>query len=317
MTEPMDFLGTWNLVKRQWRLFVGVGAVAILLSTVLSGASFIKPQYRSRAVLYPVHISTYSIETTSDQLLQLLESNSIRDSVVARFNLVEHYKVDTARAGGRALLELTYNERVRINKTRYESIDIQVYDTDPVVARDMVREIIRQTDLLARRLQRESSSKMLAVVRLGLANTKRQLDSVEVRMTELRKTSGLLDYYAQTREYSRGYVQALSAGNRASKEEVAGMLKDLEEHGGEFIRLQSLNDELLQDYRKQLGQERQVMLDLGKELSYSSVVVEPEVADKKAYPIRWLIVLISTASALLLCYVLVFLRAQGGARDQA
>lgn len=311
MDEPLHFLPTWTVLKRRWRLFAGVAAAAILLSSLFSSPPFIKPKYRSRAVVYPVHISTYSIETTTDQLLQLLESNSIRDSLVERFGLVEHYKVDTARRGGRTLLEAMYNERVSIQKTRYESVDIQVLDEDPVTARDMAAEIIRQADLLARRLQRENSATMLQVVRLGLRNTKRQLDSVEARMGQLR-AAGLLDYGTQAKEYSRGYVQSLAGGGgKAPRQEIDTLLKALEAHGGEFLRLSSLGNELLQAYGEQLSQERQVVLDLGKELSYSTVVVHPEVADKKAYPIRWLIVAISTLSALLLCYVLVSLNGQG------
>jgi len=33
------------------------------------------------------------------------------------------------------------------------------------------------------------------------------------------------------------------------------------------------------------------------------VIVYPEVSDKKVYPVRWLIVLLSTVSALLLCFL--------------
>ncbi|MBK8341327.1 MAG: hypothetical protein IPK99_15680 [Flavobacteriales bacterium] len=36
--------------------------------------------------------------------------------------------------------------------------------------------------------------------------------------------------------------------------------------------------------------------DVSKELTYTNVVGYPEVADRKVFPVRWLIVLISTAA---------------------
>lgn len=314
MHEPLTFQRTLSFVQQRWRLFATVGLAAILLSTLFSGPQFIKPRYRSQAVVYPVHISTYSIETTSDQLLQLLQSNSIRDSLVQRFNLYDHYGIDTSKPASLALLNFMYGERVSIEKTRYESVSIRVTDEDPLLAKDMALEILHQADQLARRLQRKNSQELMEVIRLGLRNTKGRLDSVDGRLNKLRQEHGLLDYTVQVKEYSRGQAQALG---RPAGKEVEARLKALEEHGGEFQLLDALREEITNDYNKQLAQERQVELDLGKEFRYSNVVIYPEVADKKIWPIRWLIVLISTFSALLLCYVLVFLRERSAPAGKA
>ena len=47
--------------------------------------------------------------------------------------------------------------------------------------------------------------------------------------------------------------------------------------------------------------------DVEKELTYCNVITNPVVADKKAYPIRWLIVLISAISTLLLTLIVISL----------
>ena len=54
----------------------------------------------------------------------------------------------------------------------------------------------------------------------------------------------------------------------------------------------------------------QVVNDVTKELTYTNVIVYPEVSDKKVYPIRWLIVAMSTASAVLICFLLMLWREQ-------
>lgn len=312
MDEPMNFKRTFSAAGRHWRLFLAVGAAVVLLSVIFSGPRFLKPRYRSQAVVYPVNISTYSIESTTDQLVQLMASNSIRDSVVHKFGLVKHYGLDTSSAEGRSILHYLWQERVSIEKTRFESVDLEVTDEDPVLARDMVLEVLHQTNLLARRIQRQNSGELLNVVNQDLARTRQKLDSIEKRMDQLRTQDGLLDYEIQTKEVTRGYLAA--GGPRQN--EIAGRLKALEDHGGEFFRLSTLNEQILEEYAKKLAQQRQVQLDLTKELTYSNLVVRPEVPDKKIFPVRWLVVLISTFAALLLCYVLVFLRDQRRAGAQ-
>ncbi len=306
MDEPLNFNRTFSVAGRHWRLFLAVGAGAVVLSAIFSGPRFLKPRYRSQAVVYPVNISTYSIESTTDQLVQLMASNSIRDSVVHKFGLVKHYGLDTSTAEGRSILQYLWQERVSIEKTRFESVDLEVTDEDPVLARDMVLEVLHQTNLLARSIQRHNSGELLQVVDMDLARTRQKLDSVEKRMDQLRTQDGLLDYEIQTKEVTRGYF----AAGGARQNEIAGRLKALEDHGGEFLRLSTLNEQILEEYAKKLAQQRQVQLDLNKELTYSNLVVRPEVPDKKIFPVRWLVVLISTVAALLLCYVLVFLRDQ-------
>lgn len=309
MDDRMTFTRSYSVAGRHWRLFVLVGLVAVVTSAVFSGPRFIKPRYRSLAVVYPVNLNSYSIESRADQLLQLLESNSIRDSVIHNFDLLAHYQMDTAGLGGRAALYNLYKERVTIEKTRYESVEIRVEDEDPVMARDMVESILGQTDQLARRLQRKNSHELLAIIRQGLKEAGARMDSVEGRMNELRSTSGLLDYEAQTKEVTKGYMKAITgSGNKADREEIQKMLDALETSGGEYQRLSDLNTLLIEEYGRKQAEERQALMDINKVLTYTNMVVYPEVSDKKVYPVRWLIVLMSTAMALLLCYILVFLR---------
>ncbi len=311
MDERLNFKPTTALMGRHWRLFALVAVVAIAVSAVLSGPWLLKPRYRSQAVVYPVNLNSYSIESVSDQLLQLLESNSTRDSIISHFHLVEHYGLDTATQGGLNALYYMYSERVKIEKTRYESVDIRVTDENPVQARDMVQEILHQTDLLARSLQRENSRELLAIVRSSIGRTQARMDSVEQRLNQLRQEYGLLDYPTQTKELTKGYMKAIAGnGGRAQQDKIESMLKGLEEHGGEYQRLSLLNQQLIQEYGERMAQERQVLLDVNKVLTYTKVVVYPEVSDKKVYPVRWLIVLVTTAAALLLCYILLFIRDQ-------
>jgi capsule polysaccharide export protein KpsE/RkpR len=312
MDERFSFAYFVDIIVRRWKLFLGVAFLAVAVSALLSGPSFIRPRYRSMAIVYPVNLTSYSIETRADQLLQLMESNSIRDSLIQKFDLRNHYRIDTAQVSDRHILYNVYKERVEISKTRYESVQVEVTDEDPVVARDMVQAILDQVNLLARRLQREKSQEVLRIAERSLSNTKDKLAEVEQRLDTLRNQSGLLAYDAQTKELTKAYMKLLtSGGSQAQKEAVQKMLTGLETKGGEFRSLTDLSNMFRGEYTKSLEEYEHAVNDMTKVLTYTNVVVYPEIPDKKVYPLRWLIVLVALVSAVFLCFLLVAVRDRG------
>ncbi len=311
MSHELSFRGFFDLMRHQWRVFLVVGAVAVVLSTILSSPWFITPKYLSTATVYPVNLNSYSTETRTDQLLQLLESNSIRDTLIVRFDLGTVYEADTTARGGYFALYNEFKDRVKIGKTRYESVIIDVQDEDPRRARDMVLVMLEQVNLLARRLQREKSYEVLDIAERAVQHERQKLDSVETRLDQLRRESGLLSYDFQVRELTRGLMSMIQTGAPASRvDEVRSMIKGLEEKGGEFHTLSEMSELFRANYDRLLTEYERIVNDVTKELTYTNVVVYPEVSDKKVYPIRWLIVVLSTASALFLCFVLLVWRDQ-------
>lgn len=308
MAGDIDFSTFLSTVRKHLRLFLIVGGIAALGSSVLSGPSFMRPRYKSSAIVYPVNLNSYSIETRTDQLLQLLESNSIRDSLILRFDLPKRYEIDTVANGGYWALYNEFNERVEITKTRFESVQMEVVDEDPRVARDMVLEMLDQVNLLARRLQREKSSEVLVIAERSLAHERHKLDSVEARLNVLRKEKGLLSYEAQVKELTKGLVRALAGGSAVQREALQERIRSLEEKGGEFRELTELSNLFRANYDRLLTEYERIVNDVTKELTYTNVVVYPEVSDKKVWPIRWLFVSTATLAALLLCFVLLVWR---------
>jgi capsule polysaccharide export protein KpsE/RkpR len=301
-----------QVARHNWKTLAFVALVAAVVATVASLPAFMPPKYMSRATVYPVNLSTYSTEARTDQLLQLLESNSIRDSLIRRFDLALVYDVDTTANGRYFALYNEFEDRVEVSKTLYESVMVEVMDEDPVRARDMVKAMLEQTDLLARRLQREKSYEVLAIAKRSLDQEKRKLDSVEQRLVQLRQASGLLVYEGQTSELTRGYLRMLSTPgvSQARLDEVRAMFRNLEENGGEFRSLTDLSNIFRHNYARLLGEYERLESDVLKELTYTNVVVYPEISDKKVYPVRWLILLLSVVSSVFMAYLLLIWRDQ-------
>lgn len=307
MQEDMQNSSYFIKLIMKWKFhFMVITVAAIVVSAVFSSEFFIKPRYKSFAIIYPSNIIPYSSETPSEQLLQLLESSDIRNSVVSKFKLAAHYNIDTTSKSGLFDLIAAYQSNVEVRRTQFNSIEIKVFDTDAQIACDMVIEIINALNLKARNLQREKTKEVLAIVSNQLLVKKKQVDSVNSILQELRVKYQLLDYEVQVKEVTKSYLKALSSGARKeSLKDIDALMRNLEEKGGEYYQMKETFDIVLESYNTSKLDYDKVMSDLNKILTYSNIVSKPYPADKKSYPIRWVIVAVSVVSTnLLLLFIL-------------
>ncbi len=83
------------LLKWKYPILVIV-VVTAGLAAFFSGPRFITPLYKSYAVVYPDNIKPYSKESTTEQMIQVFNSQDIKDSVINKFDLLKHYEIDTS-----------------------------------------------------------------------------------------------------------------------------------------------------------------------------------------------------------------------------
>ena len=284
-----------------------IGALVIvggICGIVFSGERFIKPKYKSTAFVYPVNIIPYSMETPTEQLLQLFSSSDVRNMMVKRFRLPDHYGIDTASESGKTAMYLEYEENVTIRKTEYESVKIDIMDTDPRQASEMVSELIHFVDLKARSVQREKTEEVVKIFADQLRLKKRQLDSIDLLLGALRVRYGLLDYKTQSKEITKSYLKLAGANAPVSQYRgVDTMFRHLENKGGELIALSSQYKSLLGDYNNIKTSYDQAISDMTKELTYTNVMANPYKADKKSYPVRWVIVLVSMLATAFVAFI--------------
>ncbi len=297
-----------GLVVKHWKPLATVALVATVLSAVFSSPLFIDPKYRSYAVLYPANIIPMGTETPTEQMMQVLESDQIRDSLVAFYDLYTVYDINPESKGSKSTLIREYQSLVTTRKTEYESVIIEVLDKDPVRARDMVNSIILNFNRKAKSMQKEKSIELVTILGEQVKLKKHEMDSMESVLTSIRKEYGILDYDLQTEYATERYLDVITTpSNKNSAKEIEPLLNALKEMGGEF---KALNEHLWRtrgsynDLKEQLEQARK---DVEKQLTYCNIITQPEIADKKAYPVRWLIVLASVISALLLALIVLAL----------
>lgn len=280
---------------------MAVAVIALILSAVFSSPFIITPKYKSFAVLYPANIIPMGTETPTEQMLQVLESDQIRDSVVEMYNLFETYGIDPEAQSAKAALIREYQAHVTFRRTEYQSVVIEVLDTDPEQARDMVDAVIFYFNRKERFLQKEKAMELVKILQEQVDRKKHEMDSMETVLAGIRTNYGILDYGLQTEYATKRYLEVISTPSlKANSKEIEPLLNALKEKGGEFLSISEHLWRVRGGYNNLKEQLEAAVRDVEKNLTYCNIISNPVIADKKAYPIRWLIVLVSVLATLLL-----------------
>lgn len=304
MDKPFDNRFILEGIGKWKKHLLIVAIVSAAASAFFSGPMFIKPRFKSQAILYPVNLVPYGNESPAEQLLQLLQSTEVRNAVMVKLRLNEHYGIPSNPAQPSNLLIREYGERVSISKTEYESVEITVMDTDPVMACRIAEEIIAGMNQFARKIQREKSSELHVMFAKQLAKKNQENDSTQERLKDLRVNFGILDFEQEAKYVGREHTKALGKGMPPALQEKH---RNFAEKGGEFQRAAESWKAGQLYYNKIKTMYDDVTADLFKELTYANVVSKPYVASDKSYPVRWLIVSGSVCASLAMAIFLLFL----------
>jgi capsular polysaccharide biosynthesis protein len=308
-----NFFDNQNLLETLWKWkkhLIAVGALAIVFSAIFSSSTFIKPKYKSVARIYPSNnIYTFSDESESEQLLEIINSQDIKLKVIDVFNLGEVYKISKEDPQYMTYMLAEFNDNVSFKKTEYETVEIQVLDTDPQRACTMCDSIIKFVDEKVRSMHSIKYYEVVEIAKKDLNKINSEIDSVSASLNELRKDYRILDYDTQVKEITKGMVKVLTEQkkNTAGGKEIDQWMKNLSEKGGDFVFLKSQLENLY-NQRDSVKQAYDWSLsNAQKKIIYAQPVQKPIVADKKSYPVRWLIVLASTFAALFISLLVILL----------
>jgi hypothetical protein len=292
----------------KWRVTLLIFlALSIALSVLFSCTWFVKPRYKSTAILYPSNLIPYSSETPTELMLQIFSSDDIKDSLIEKFNLSSHYNIDKSDDHYYTKLINELESNIDIRKTEYESVIIEILDIDPEVACKMVKQMVTLFNQKARRMQREKSREVLKIAEMQLQLKQNQIDSIQKKLDSLRIVYGILDYKVQTKESMKAYYKMLGTGGRSNVTSINGTIDNLKVKGGEYLLLDEMFNSATNAFSKLKDEYEVALRDVNKELTYSNYVSSPVKADKKTYPIRWLIVMSSFVATFVFVLMVIML----------
>jgi len=325
--NSISLFDSTNLVLFLWKkrkYILIVTGLAFISSIIFSSEYFIRPKYKSTVILFPStnssiskalisenffekeNVLKFGNEEQVEQTLQILYSDEVKDRIISKYNLINHYRIDKDGDFPQTELNRKFDENISFNRTEYLSVEIEVLDESPDTAALIANEIADLLDTVKTRMQHDRARKALAIVEKEFFDFKNYLQMREDTLSQLREL-GVLDYEKQVERLSEAYGKALIAGSNSIVKTIDEKMQILSTHGGKFLAIKQdmLHDRLI--FSKLKSKYDEAKVDATQVLPQKFIVSTAKPAEKKSYPVRWLIVLVSTVATLLLSIVLLLL----------
>jgi uncharacterized protein involved in exopolysaccharide biosynthesis len=295
--------------------------VAFIAALVSGIVSFVIPErYKSTVVMFPATTSSLSKallsenpsakqdvmvfgqEEEAEQMLQILNSDEIRDKVCTRFNLMKHYNIDSTSKFKRTLLYDEFQNNITFKRTEFMSVKIEVLDVNPEIASKIANVIAQLLDTTTTRMQRERASKAFRIVEKEYLSKKADVAMIADSMNKLNE-KGMYDYESQSSVTSEQYAIAISKGDARAIKSLEEKLKIISRYGSAYLAVRDNLTLQTKQLNMLKNKYEEAKLDAEQEIPHKFIVNNAFPAEKKSYPVRWIIVAGSTSSAILIAII--------------
>ncbi|HSW67543.1 MAG TPA: hypothetical protein VLH16_03090 [Bacteroidales bacterium] len=301
----------------KWRktLMIIVGA-SFIISFVVSSPLFIVPKYRSSVIMYPVATSSISTsllterstqrydllelgqDSQTEQMLQLLKSSRMRNRVIERFNLENHYEIDPGKRYRMTRLINEYNSNINFRRTEYQAVQINVFDRDPQMAADIANYIAEMVDSVRIEMQRQVAQEGHRIVKTEYERMLAMVKEKEDSLRQLRER-GVHEYESQSEMLNQQLAIEIARNNQQAIRALEERLSLVASYGGAYV---SLRDQLVHDIENLSILKiryNEARVDAEQHLPSKFIVESAVKAERKSYPIRSLIIVVSVLGTLL------------------
>ena len=332
LKKELNSLNLLNLVYK-WRfpLFI-ITSVAIVAAVVFSSPWFIKPKYKSSVIMFPVATNSISKvlisqnsgikedilgigeEEQAEQMLQMLNSNFIRDRIVAKYSLMQHYRIPSDSRHKFTRLVREYENNVKFRRTEYMAVKITVFDTDPQMAADMANDIAALLDSTRNFMQKERAVKAFHIVDEEYRNLESEVNGIVEKLRYLG-SKGVNDYERQSEVMNQQLAIAISQNNQHAMRALQQKLDTLGKYGGDVLSLKNALEFKTEQLTLLKTKYQEARVDAEQFLPQKFIVNSAYKAEVKSYPIRW-IILVVTAFIVFFTAVLIIIIVENYSRLQ-
>ncbi|MBC7654942.1 MAG: hypothetical protein H7098_10775 [Oligoflexus sp.] len=206
------------LYRKHILLITLIGAIFGIVVSFL-----IKPKYEAYTIFYtPANTSisksllaennlenfmSYGDEDQIDQVLEMLNSDNLKDKVISKFNLSQHYDIDTTAKYPKTKTRNQFDSNTEFKRTDNLAIKISVKDEDPVLSAEMANFISLSLDSIRTNMQQGRAKQAYHIIKEQYQKKQVEVDSILNQLSAIRQT-GVYDYEAQSRVLSEAIVNA-------------------------------------------------------------------------------------------------------------
>jgi len=363
--DEINLLDYWRVIHKRRKLIGAIVGATFIISIIVS--LILPKKYTATAsVLPPVQDNSMAstimsrlpgglgglassflgVSTPVDVWMAILKSQTIKDAIIKRFDLMKVFEVDTMDDARDAL-----DSMVSISKSKEGVISISVEDKDPRRAAAIANAYVEELDRVNKHMAMTAGRRMRIFVEKRLKEARQDLAEAEERLKNFQEKNGAVQIDAQSKAIIdtigtiKGQLMAkeielqtlLSYATpdnpqadllKTQIEELKKKLRELEEgkqHRGNpsradiFIPTSKIPDlalkyaRLLRDVKVQetlyellTQQYEMARIQEAKDTPTVQVLDQAKVPEKRSKPQRKLIVILSTFTALFISIFLAF-----------
>jgi uncharacterized protein involved in exopolysaccharide biosynthesis len=293
---PILLLYTWRKV-----ILITTG-IAITMAVIVTMPVFMPPIFKAEAIIYPP--ATYSAKVIAeydlrfgadkeiDEHIQILKSSLLRDSIIKRFDLMKHYEIGEDEENKQFKLNKLYNENITVERTRYNSISVTVFDNNPALAAEICNEIIKTGDKVKTYILKQNLKEAVNNMQQNMLAATKELESMGEEMQKINANI-VLNYNTLTKQkYAERIKAQIDLRDYIAKyrnDKNSQLLELMFDYEDKLSRFYSLKDSY-----------EQAIQSLNTKIADAYIITPAQVPDKKYAPKRALIVIITMITALIL-----------------
>ena len=293
-------------------------ALIVLFSGLVSSiiSLVIQDKYKSYAVIYPSStasiakalvspsfggksdIMEFGDEERSEHILEILKSDKVKKRIIQQFDLMNHYDIDYESSSTPNFdLHKIYNDNVTFSRNSNMAVVITGLDHSSDTASKITSALLIVLDDVMNEIQKERAIQGFSIVKASYLKLSKEVSVMEDSLSFIM-SKGVLDVNSQSEVYGEAYAKAISKGDKTAEKALGAKLALLSKYGAQNISLRnSLSNE-----RNRLsllkGRYEEARIDAESRLQNYFTITNPTISEKKTYPVRWLIVLMSILGAL-------------------
>jgi len=280
-------------------VLMSVGLFAAVASIVVS--LLITPMFRTSVIMFPASgasvargllaqnytgrqsVYGFGEEEQAEQLLQVLHSEPIRTRIIDKYNLMEHYEIDPE--GKYPLTELLkqFKSNINFRLTEFQSVEISVMDSDPEISAAIANDISDLVDTVYNSMKKKRAWNALELV-------EEEFKVAETKLVAMEDSLSHLSFQ-------------ISANVETSGNGTNNLLKAFSDYGVSYVSM-------IHQMRHEVGmvinlryRYNEARMEAQQNLPYKFVVEKAIPPEKKAYPNKSLIVIVSTFASLLFALI--------------
>jgi uncharacterized protein involved in exopolysaccharide biosynthesis len=284
-------------------ILIGVGLIAGIASIIIS--MLITPMFLSSVIMFPAsnasiskdllsqnysgrqNVHGFGEEQEAEQLLQILNSEPIRSRIIQKYELMEHYEIEQGEKYPLTRLYETYQSNINFRLTEFMSVEVSVMDQDPEYAANIANDISALVDTVFNSMTKERAREAFRLV-------EREYLEAEQKLGTLRDS---LDFLSTQ----------VSENLKTSGDPTSNLVKAITENGALYITMMNMvryETSLVTGLSLKYKEAR---LEVEQNLPHKFVVEQAYPSEKKAYPKKSLIVIVSTLASLLFALIVLII----------